>query len=105
MNERAADVHRPPLASVSNVASSRAVTVRRARADERAALHALWERSVRATHEFLADGEVDALSPLVAELLAGDAMELWVLAASDDAPLGFMGMAGEAIEALFLDPE
>ena len=78
--------------------------IRRARADERDALHALWERSVRASHDFISDDEVASLSPLVAEILASDALEWWVLAEIDGAPLGFMGMTGDAIEALFLEP-
>ena len=59
---------------------------------------------MRATHDFLAHGEVDRLRPLVQEILAGDALELWVLTDERDSPIGFMGLAGNSIEALFLDP-
>lgn len=79
--------------------------IRRARPDDHAALLSIWDRSVRATHHFLSGAEVDALYPLVSELLAGDALELWVLAAADDTPLGFLGMAGSKVDALFLAPE
>ena len=78
--------------------------IRPARADERDALLTLWERSVRATHHFLADGEVDRLRPLVQEIFAGDVLELWALTDERDVPIGFMGLAGDSIEALFLDP-
>lgn len=98
---RMSDVDRPARPSTSTSASP---AIRRARPDERAALHALWERSVRASHDFISDDEIALLRPLVAELLAGDALEWWVLGEPDDAPLGFMGLAGDAIEALFLEP-
>jgi putative acetyltransferase len=78
--------------------------IRIPRRGERGALLALWERSVRATHDFLADGEIELLRPLVQEMLASDAFELWVLVDQSDVPIGFMGLAGDAIEALFLDP-
>jgi putative acetyltransferase len=78
--------------------------IRRARSDDVEVLAALWERSVRATHDFLTDADIEALRPDVHEALAGEAMELWVLAGDGDAPEGFMGLAGDDIAALFLDP-
>ncbi|HEU4699555.1 MAG TPA: acetyltransferase [Gemmatimonadales bacterium] len=76
-----------------------------ARPADHADLLALWERSVRATHTFLAEEDVAFFRPLVAEAFASGALELWVLAATADAPpLGFLGLAGDRIEALFLDP-
>jgi putative acetyltransferase len=79
--------------------------IRRARAAETAALVALWERSVRATHEFLTETDIAELRPRVEEALDGDALELWVLAGADDEPAGFMALAGADIAALFLDPD
>src|SRR5689334_3548765 len=78
--------------------------IRRARPAEVGALVALWERSVRATHGFLAEADIAELPPQVDEALRGDALELWVLAAPDGAPIGFMGLAGDDVAALFLDP-
>ena len=78
--------------------------IRRARAAEHDALVALWERSVRATHDFLTEADIDALRPLVREALSDDALELWVLAERADVPIGFMGLAGDDIAALFLEP-
>ena len=80
------------------------VYVRLARADDRGRLLAIWERSVRATHHFLAEGDVAALRPLVAEELASDAIGWWVLASAAETPVGFLGFARDAIEALFIDP-
>ena len=78
--------------------------IRRARTAERDTLVELWERSVRATHEFLTEADIGALRPLVGEALSDDALELWVLTESADVPIGFMGLAGHDIAALFLEP-
>ena len=78
--------------------------VRPARRDESSALLALWERSVRATHTFLTEEDITCYRPLVAEFLAGDGLELFVLADRADVPLGFIALAGNNIEALFLEP-
>ena len=59
---------------------------------------------MRATHDFLTEDDIVALRPLVASALDDDALELWVLTGSDDQPVGFMGLAGEDISALFLEP-
>jgi putative acetyltransferase len=78
--------------------------IRRARPADAETLLALWERSVRATHEFLAEGDIVGLRPHVAEALGDEALELWVLADQEDVPIGFMGLAGDDIAALFLEP-
>ena len=67
-------------------------------------LVALWERSVRATHDFLTEADIVALRPLVQEALSDDALELWVLTERADVPIGFMGLADHDIAALFLEP-
>jgi putative acetyltransferase len=59
---------------------------------------------VRATHRFLGEDDIVALRPLVAETLGGGPLELWVLVGDDDVPLGFMGLDGDDIAALFLEP-
>ena len=78
--------------------------IRLARAADYDALVALWERSVRATHDFLTEDDIGALRPLVREALSDDALELWVLAERADVPVGFMGLAEQDIAALFLEP-
>lgn len=78
--------------------------VRPARADDRAPMLALWERSVRATHRFLRPEDVTALTPLVAEELASDAFNWWVMTDAG-ALIGFLGVAEDRIEALFVDPD
>jgi putative acetyltransferase len=79
--------------------------VRPARDADRVPLLTLWERSVRATHHFLTYADVEFFRPLVADGLRSDALELWVLTTAADAPLGFLGLTGDRIEALFLAPE
>jgi putative acetyltransferase len=64
---------------------------------------ALWERSVRATHHFLKPEDIAALGPLVAEELAGDTVDWWVLEESGML-IGFLGVAEDRLEALFVDP-
>ena len=78
--------------------------IRLARAPDRDRLLELWERSVRATHDFLGDGDIEGLRPLVAAALASDALDWCVLVESSDAPIGFLGTADDRIEALFIDP-
>lgn len=79
--------------------------IRAPRTDERDALVDIWERSVRATHHFLQEHDIVALRPLVSRELGSDAVEWWVLASSTDVPIGFLGLVGNAIEGLFIDPE
>ena len=78
--------------------------IRLARAEDRNRLLEVWERSVRATHHFLTDADVQALRPLVAQELASDALEWWVLATDEDPVIGFLGCTTGTIEALFIDP-
>jgi putative acetyltransferase len=78
--------------------------IRPARPADSGTLLELWERSVRATHEFLTEADVVGLRPRVAQALRDDALELWVLTDEADVPIGFMGLAGDDIAALFLEP-
>lgn len=79
--------------------------VRRARRTEHAALVALWERSVRATHDFLSDADIEELRPRVGEALTDPALDLWVLTDAGDRPIGFLGLVGDDVSALFLDAD
>lgn len=79
------------------------VRVRPARPDDRPRMLELWERSVRATHHFLEEEDVEKLRPLVADELATDSIDWWVLLSAEHV-FGFLGFAHDAIEALFIDP-
>ncbi len=80
-------------------------SIRRARTSEHPGLVALWERSVRVTHDFLTDADVVELRPRVGEALADPGLELWVLVDGADVPVGFLGLAGADIAALFVDAD
>ncbi len=80
------------------------MTIRAAPSTDLESLLQLWERSVRATHSFLSPDDVDFFRPLVREALGTGALEVWVLATDSDEPIGFMGLDGNRIEALFLEP-
>ena len=64
----------------------------------------VWERSVRATHLFLSDGEVRSIREYVPQALLGVAH---LLVAEDEAgaPAAFMGVEDGRLEMLFIDPE
>jgi putative acetyltransferase len=63
----------------------------------------IWLRSVRVTHKFLTEEYIqDLLQEVQTSALAG--LELWLLCADDEA-VGFMGLDGASVEALFIAPE
>lgn len=62
----------------------------------------VWERSVRATHAFLSEGEIAEIKPFVPQALAG--VEALVVAERGGDPVGFMGVQDGRLEMLFLDP-
>ncbi|MDX2193012.1 MAG: GNAT family N-acetyltransferase [Gemmatimonadales bacterium] len=67
------------------------------------ALVMLWERAVRATHHFLAEDDIVALRALVADS-ALPALDLVGIRDEAGAVLGFAGLDGRRLEALFVDP-
>jgi putative acetyltransferase len=81
------------------------LTIRSASPIDRPALLEIWLRSVRATHAFLSEEEIQGLLPHVDAYLQNPATEFVVLENDAKIPMGFMGMAGPKIESLFLAPE
>ena len=65
---------------------------------------ALWERSVRATHRFLVEDDIEALRPRVADEFVGGAVDWWLLVNDQDQAVGFLGYSANCIEGLFIDP-
>ena len=64
----------------------------------------VWEASVRATHHFLTEDDIQFFKPLILnEFLA--AVDLRCVKNSDGRILGFLGVADGNIEMLFLDPQ
>ena len=78
--------------------------IRRAVPADRDALLDIWLRSVRTTHDFLSEEDIQAFLPVVRDVALPN-LELWVLSANSGAAMGFLGMDGSKIEALFLAPE
>jgi putative acetyltransferase len=78
--------------------------IREARPDDASALVALWLRSVRATHAFLTEEDIQFFLPFVREAFTTGQLELWVLSSNVNTVIGFMGLAGNSLEAMFLDP-
>ncbi|WP_130288385.1 GNAT family N-acetyltransferase [Pseudonocardia sediminis] len=81
----------------------RDVPVRRpATADDHAVLLRIWRRAVEATHDFLGADVVDLLQDQVRDD-ALPALDVTV-AEIDGEPVGWIGMDGSHVEALFVDP-
>ena len=63
----------------------------------------IWEDSVRATHHFLSDAEVDQIKEYVPQALNG--VKHLIIAESDSGePIAFMGTENNRLEMLFLSP-
>ena len=66
-------------------------------------LRNVWERSVRATHAFLTDDEIVRIGNYVPD--AFRSVPILVIAENDSVPAGFMGIDGNMLEMLFIDPD
>ena len=80
------------------------MTIRRPIANDADKLVDLWLRSVRATHDFLSESDVQTFLPFVREYLSSTDSDLWVLVSDGEDVMGFMGMSRNKMEALFIDP-
>ncbi len=63
----------------------------------------LWEASVRATHDFVTEADLDVFRPLVRASF-GEIPQLAGLRADDGLLIGFIGVVAGNVEMLFLDP-
>jgi len=64
----------------------------------------VWEAAVRATHDFLSEEDIAWLRPRIRhDYLA--AVDLRVFKGDDGAVLGFVGVAQDKVEMLFIAPE
>ncbi len=80
------------------------ITLQAAGRDDYPALIALWESSVRATHDFLAEGYLEELKALILEH-AFDAVKLCCAKDGAGKIVGFCGLHEESVEMLFVLPE
>lgn len=63
----------------------------------------VWEASVRATHDFVSDADIEEFQPLVRASFA-EVNQLAVLRDDDGLLVGFAGVVNRRLEMLFLDP-
>ena len=63
----------------------------------------VWEASVRATHHFLTEQDIQNIKQQGEAVLYG--IDTLVIAFEEDIPIGFMGIQEKKIEALFLSPD
>lgn len=61
----------------------------------------VWENSVKATHHFLADNEIEIIKKYVRQAL-NDISHLVVVENENGFPVGFMGVEGRKLEMLFI---
>ena len=64
----------------------------------------VWESSVRATHHFLKEEDIEYFKPLILNTYL-DAVELRCMRNDENNILGFLGAAEQNLEMLFIDPE
>ncbi|MCR9226794.1 MAG: acetyltransferase [Flavobacteriaceae bacterium] len=64
----------------------------------------VWEASVRATHHFLKEEDIEYFKPLILNTYL-DAVELRCIRNSENKIVGFLGVADQNLEMLFIDPE
>ncbi|MEK4037147.1 MULTISPECIES: GNAT family N-acetyltransferase [Paenibacillus] len=63
----------------------------------------IWESSVRHTHLFLTEQDIDALRPLVTQALEGIS-DLFAFTDDEEQLIGFIGVQNNKIEMLFVEP-
>ncbi|MFN8357412.1 MAG: GNAT family N-acetyltransferase [Spirosomataceae bacterium] len=64
----------------------------------------IWEDSVRATHHFLQEGDIGFFKQVIQEHRVFELVQLLTVRNTEHQPLGFMGVANENLEMLFLTP-
>ena len=63
----------------------------------------VWEASVRATHEFLKESDIQHFKPLILDKYF-DMVDLWCVR-NTESIMGFIGIADQSIEMLFIHPD
>lgn len=69
------------------------------------ALLAIWESSVKETHHFLNETDIEFYKHTIQSNNVFEAVNLTIVRDDGDKILGFMGVSGESLEMLFLDPK
>ncbi|WP_077609754.1 GNAT family N-acetyltransferase [Clostridium sp. Marseille-P2415] len=66
-------------------------------------LFKVWKKSVKATHMFLTDDEIEKIAEYVPNALNGVAH--LIIATNNDEPIAFMGIEEQKLEMLFVSPD
>lgn len=80
------------------------MNIRKADPADFESLLGIWQASVRATHHFLSERDILSLVPVVRDQALPN-LEVWVLCGESSEPVGFMGLDGNKLEALFIAPD
>jgi len=64
----------------------------------------VWEESVSATHSFLTPGDFQSIKELVKTINFNDFEVYCLIQNNDDCVVGFLGVASQKLEMLFLSP-
>jgi putative acetyltransferase len=64
----------------------------------------IWEASVRATHHFLSEQDIAFYKQLIQEYQVFHKVDITIVRNQDGEILGFMGVADEKLEMIFLKP-
>ena len=64
----------------------------------------VWEKSVKATHLFLSDNEVEEIKKYIPQALKG-IVHLIIAENENSRPIAFMGIEEQKLEMLFIAPE
>ena len=94
---------RRPAAAEGAAGKTAAETVDEVRRSDMPRLVEVWEASVRATHDFLAEADIERFRPVVRDELFG-ALPLYCLRDEDGLLVAFSGVADGDLAALFVHP-
>ncbi len=64
----------------------------------------VWESSVKATHLFLSENEIDSIKKYVPQAIK-EIPHLFIVENKNQIPIGFMGIIGQHLEMLFISCE
>jgi putative acetyltransferase len=87
--------------AVSTVIFQMTISIRSSRPSDFPRTLDIWRSAVMATHDFLTVEDFAAIEEMVATQYLPQA-ELWIAADVGDIALGFMGMTGAQVDALFV---
>lgn len=71
---------------------------------EYAVLLDIWEASVKATHHFLTDKDIEFYKNTIREKQVFNHVSITCLRDTENAIIGFMGVMGDSLEMIFLKP-